>query len=60
MHLIDHNWSQFQENINPHIRKISEGSCDIKGWSNGCCKNVSFTITRIKYILDHIKIEKLF
>ncbi len=35
---------------------ISEGSCDTEDWSNGCWK-ISFTITRINYILKYMKIK---
>ncbi len=34
----------------PHIRMISEGSCDPEDWSNDCWK-FSFDITGINYIL---------
>ncbi len=35
---------------------ISEGSCDIKDWRNGCWK-FNFTITGKNYIFKYINIE---
>ncbi len=41
--------------VNQHIRKISEGSCDIEDWSNDA--ENSALITAINYILLYICIE---
>ncbi len=46
-----YHWAQKQQ-----IRLISEGLCNTEYWSNGCWK-FSFAITRINYIIKHIKIE---
>ncbi len=41
------------------LEQISEGSCDTEDWSNNV-ENSVFAITRINYILKHIKQKKLF
>ncbi len=42
---------------NQHIRMISEGSCDTEDCSNAMAtKKISFSITRINYILKYIKV----
>ncbi len=40
------------------ILLISERSCDTEDWSNGLI--FSFVVTGINYILNYIKIKKLF
>jgi len=40
----------FQNCPRQHIRKISEGSCDTKNWSNDAKR---FDITGINYILKY-------
>ncbi len=43
---------------NQHIRMISEGSRDTKGWSNDA--EIQLCITGINYILQYIQIENCY